>query len=141
MSESYLICPECFSHNHFDKQEELEQQPCHNCQHPLLPVQPIEGSQQLFHNLVKQPMPLLVDFWGAWSGPCHELAPLFHDYADKYRGRVIFIKINSDDEQLLANQLQIRAFPTLLLFEHGKEVQRATGVLNANVLDKLLRRY
>lgn len=141
MINQYLICPECFSHNAFDEEVDIANKACHNCQYELLPVIPLEGDTKLFNTLIKQPQPVLVDFWGAWSGPSHELAPLFHDYADKYKGHVIFIRINSDEEQLLANHYKIEAFPTLILFQHDKEIQRVTGLINASILDKLLHRY
>ncbi|MDA7745878.1 thioredoxin domain-containing protein [Psychromonas sp.] len=142
MQESYLVCSNCFEYIPFFDYHVGDDIPkCTSCQHELLPVQPLEGDEMLLARLHQQPQPLLLDFWGAWSGPCREFSPLFNDYADRFKGKVIFVKINSEEEQVLANQLRVCAFPTLILFQNGREKQRLTGFINESHLDTLLKAY
>nr|QXF14410.1 thioredoxin 2 [uncultured bacterium] len=141
MKSDYVICPECFKQNPFDEDVDFESKCCLSCQSELLPVHPIEGDTELLLSLLHQSQPILVDFWGAWSGACKQFAPLFNTYADKYRGRVIFMKVNSEEQQVLANKLCINSFPTLIFLENGHEKQRLTGLIDAAQLDLLLAKY
>ena len=138
MNQFSLICPVCFRDNIYQQEIDKEAN-CHACGHCLSPMHPLEGDKQLVTRLLGQQLPVLVDFWGEWSGPCREFSPLFNEYADKFKGKVIFIKINSEEEQVFANQLHVTSFPTLILFKEGLESQRLTGFINAYQLDKLLK--
>jgi thioredoxin 2 len=80
---------------------------------------------------VKSDIPLLVDFWAPWCGPCKAMAPQFEKAASLLEPRVRLAKVNADDEQELASRFGIRGIPTIILLHHGKEIARQSGLLNA----------
>jgi len=78
-----------------------------------------------------QKTPVLVDFWAPWCGPCKAMAPQFEKAAGQLEPRVRFAKVNTDEEQQLAGRFGIQGIPTMILFSHGKEIARQSGLMNA----------
>ncbi|MGI6315629.1 MAG: thioredoxin [Christensenellales bacterium] len=86
-------------------------------------------------------MPVLVDFWAAWCGPCRMLAPVVEQIAGEYEGRVLVGKVNVDEETGLTMRFGIRSIPTLLLFMNGKPVDKLVGSVPASSIREILDKY
>ncbi len=103
-------------------------------------VEPIShASDATFEETVlRSELPVFVDFWAPWCGPCHMLAPVFEELAAEYKGRVHFIKVNVDEAQQIASSLGVMGIPTIVLFHHGKPVDRQVGVQPKAILSDML---
>jgi len=136
-----LVCPHCSAVNRVPV-ERLNQHPkCGKCGGEVIPAQPVELSAATFDKFIaRNELPVLVDFWAPWCGPCKMFAPTFTQMAGQYVGRVRFAKVNTEVEQGLAAQHGIRSIPTLAVFKGGREVDRVAGALPAQQLQAWLAR-
>lgn len=78
--------------------------------------------------------PVVVDFWASWCRPCLMMAPIFEDFANQYHDKMVFAKLNTDENQELATRLGIQGIPTLIFFNNGHEVDRVVGLESRDVL-------
>lgn len=128
MSVEILVCPDCFAVNHIAKELVSENPECAECKAPLLPDIPIDADTLLFNRLIEHStLPIVADFWGAWADTSREMASVFVNLNRSFKGDAVFIKINSESEQVLAGKLKICAIPTFILFKDAKEYRRLTG--------------
>lgn len=97
---------------------------------------PIPLNDSNFDKILDNHVLILVDFWAPWCGPCRMIAPIIDELAAEYSGRVIFGKLNVDENPLTAQKFGIRGIPTLILFKNGKEVSRIVGVTPKNDIQK-----
>eukprot|EP01133_Synstelium_polycarpum_P000057 gene57-73_t len=105
---------------------------CGRCQHPLFTGEPIDLTTATFaRHLERSDLPLLVDFWAPWCGPCKMMAPQFEQAASLLEPKVRLAKVNTEAEPHLAAQFGIRSIPTLILFRGGHEVARQAGAMGA----------
>lgn len=138
MSETFSVCAQCESVNKVDvnKGEAI----CGKCRSEL-PIHGavVEGSDKTLPRLIeKSPLPVLVDFWAPWCGPCRAFAPTFAAMAGEQAGRVVFVKLNTDENSQLSAQFGIRSIPTLMLFKEGKELVRQSGAMPQEVFKNWL---
>ena len=103
-------------------------------------AEPVHVSDEAFEEVVlKSEVPVLVDFWAPWCGPCRMIAPIVEDLAQDYQGRALIAKINTDENVQVAGQLGIMGIPTLILFKDGQEVDRVVGYAQRAALEEKLR--
>jgi thioredoxin 2 len=134
-----LACPHCGAINRVPDERLAEQPKCGKCANALLPGRPVELNSQDFGNFIaRSGLPVVVDFWAPWCGPCKMFAPVFSQVAAELNTRFRFAKVNTEAEQQLAARHNIRSIPTLALFRDGKELSRMSGALDAGGLKRWL---
>ena len=124
-----LPCPHCNGLNRIPSERLGDAPRCGRCKSPVLPAAPITLNQASFAAQLKGDLPLLVDVWADWCGPCKAFAPTFAQAAAQLQGRCRLGKLDSEANPQLSAQLGIRSIPSLILFRGGVEVARQSGAL------------
>jgi thioredoxin 2 len=127
--DSVLVaCPECHTLVRVPEARLGDDPTCARCKHSVVNGQPVTLDAQSFQtHTTRSGLPVLVDFWAEWCGPCRAMAPVLDRVADERRTQLQVGKLNTDENQELAVRLGIRSIPTLILFRDGKEVGRRSG--------------
>jgi thioredoxin 2 len=132
-----VACPACLAANRVPAARTAEDPKCGKCGAPLLDGAPAElGEEQLEPFVQRTELPVLVDFWAPWCGPCRAMAPHFERAARSLKDRVRLVKVNTEEAPQLAARYGIRAIPTLVLFRNGAEAKRMSGALDAAALER-----
>ena len=133
MAESlHVVCPACAAVNRIPAARLTESPKCGKCREPLFPGKPVELTDRSFEtHISRSDLPVVVDFWAPWCGPCKMMAPAFQQAATQLEPGFRFAKLNTDEQQATAARFQIRSIPTLALFRNGREVARQAGAMGA----------
>lgn len=143
MNKINVICPSCLKVNAIPKKDSYSKANCGECKNSLLETTPIELDESSFdHVVVNSDIPVIVDFWAPWCGPCKMMAPIFTEVAQKYPLKALFVKVNTEEHQALGAKFNIRSIPTLVVYKGGEEFKRVSGALDplrlSNLVDESL---
>ncbi|MGA8052474.1 MAG: thioredoxin TrxC [Burkholderiales bacterium] len=136
----HVVCPQCSTANRVPRERLPDGPTCGKCKKLLFEGHPVELDAAAFdRQLRSSDLPILVDFWAPWCGPCRAMAPQFERAARELEPAVRLAKVNTDVEQAVAGRYGIRSIPTLVLFRNGREVARQAGAMDASSLVRWVR--
>lgn len=134
-----IRCPFCQSWNRVDLARAADRPKCGNCSRPLLLDRPIKLDDETFARTISQSeVPVLVDFYADWCGPCKMMAPAVDQLAASRQGKLLVAKLDTDRSQQTAQQFAIRGIPTVIVFRDGKEVRRQSGAVPLAALEAMV---
>lgn len=132
MSAVQIVCPHCHRTNRVPAARMGEKPVCGVCKLELFGTGPVEVNAEVMLKQIKNnDIPVVVDCWAAWCGPCRMMAPEFHKAADALDTQVRFLKLDTEQNQSMSAQLNIRSIPCLILYRNGKEIARQAGAMSA----------
>ena len=142
MSATHLVCPHCSGINSVPSERIAENPRCGKCHKSILDGIPANLSSQNFERFIsKNDLPVVVDFWAAWCGPCKMMAPVFLQAASEMATQIRFAKVDTEQSHDIAGRYNIRSIPTLIIFRNGQEIDRVSGALDQAALTRWLAPY
>ena len=131
MTESLIVCTSCGGVNRIPGNRSALGAKCGKCGSSLFDGHPKDVNEAVFEKQInRSTIPVLVDVWAPWCGPCKMMAPAFEAVSRELEPRIRLIKLNSDEQQTVAAKLGIRSIPTLILFAGGREIARQSGAIS-----------
>lgn len=142
MSENHIVCTHCGGVNRIGEGKDASAAKCGKCKSELFDGHPADVAGDNFEKqIARSSVPVLVDVWAPWCGPCRMMAPAYEQAARQLEPEVRVIKLNSDDNQQVAGKLGIRGIPSLLLFSGGREIARMSGAMPASQIVQWTRQH
>ena len=127
----HIVCPHCDAINRLPRERLRDGAKCGSCHRPLYEGRPtaLDSVARFDRHATHSDIPLLVDFWAIWCGPCRAMAPIFEQAATQLEPDLRLVKVDSDAVQELLRRFSIQSIPTLMLVHHGREIARKSGVM------------
>ena len=134
-----IRCAFCRTWNRVDASRATDRPKCGQCATPILLDRPLRLDDETFERTVSaSALPVLVDFYADWCGPCKAMAPAVDALAAKYQGRALVAKLDTDASPQTASRFQIRGIPTVIVFDRGREVRKQSGAMPLSALEAML---
>ncbi len=131
-SPAHIVCPHCHTTNRVSDADRTHAPDCGRCHKPLFTAHSTAmNTEQFDKHITRNDLPVLVDFWAPWCGPCRQMAPAFEQAAGELEPDVRLAKVNTEEAQELGQRFNIRSIPTLALFKGGREIARQAGAMGA----------
>ncbi len=135
-----IVCPRCQAINRVPAERLQDGPVCGACKQAILPPGPVELTADNFDAVIaRSGLPVVVDFWAPWCGPCRSMAPMYAEAARQLHGRAILAKLDTEAHPALAARFGIRSIPTMVIFKGGAEVARISGVPGAADIARWVR--
>jgi thioredoxin 2 len=132
-----VACPNCHTLVRVPAVRLQDNPACAKCKQAVITAKPVAlDSASFATHTTRSDLPVLVDFWADWCGPCHAMSPILDRFASEWKTRVQVGKVNTDENQQLSAQFGIRSIPTLILFRGGREIARRSGVSDLSSLSR-----